>query len=276
MNKKIVFSINLIVVLLVFFPINIVIENENNELKIFSTGINVIYFKTENNNNFVEDKFLFFRNIKYKDYLILNYSNYSSRFTYSKNKIQDQFNSKQAYFFYSKNNSFYNQENVFFTEKWMKEAIFNSIKFFEMYVNEFIFTNKYFLKADNFRSFHVKPNVIFINDKKDIIHEITHVIIDKNIDHETSDIWPEIISESNSVLYLKLTNHLRYLNEIELKQINYYIPPYSTDVLDFLKTFDYDIDKYSYFFNNILENFDYINDEIFNQLVKTYKEEELK
>jgi hypothetical protein len=47
-------------------------------------------------------------------------------------------------------------------------------------------------------------------------------------------------------------------------------------VLDFLKTFDYDIDKYSYFFNNILENFDYINDEIFNQLVKTYKEEELK
>jgi hypothetical protein len=158
----------------------------------------------------------------------------------------------------------------------MKEAIFNSIKFFEMYVNEFIFTNKYFLKADNFRSFHVKPNVIFINDKKDIIHEITHVIIDKNIDHETSDIWPEIISESNSVLYLKLTNHLRYLNEIELKQINYYIPPYSTDVLDFLKTFDYDIDKYSYFFNNILENFDYINDEIFNQLVKTYKEEELK
>lgn len=275
MNKKIIFLANFIVLLLLFFPINLVIENENNELNIFSTGLNIIYYKSDKDNNFVENKFLFYKKIKYQDYLILNYSNYSLRFTYSDNKIQDQFNREQAYFFYSHKKELFNKQNIYFSKKWMEIPVFNAIDFFKVYIKDFNFSNKYFLMADNFRSFHVKPDVIFIYDTKDIIHEITHTLIDKKIAHQNSDIWPEIISESNSVLYLKLTNNLRYLNEIELKEINYYINPYGKDVLDFLKIFDYDIDQYGIFLNYILENFTYMNDENFKNIINLYKEGKL-
>jgi len=177
MNKKIVFLVNFFILIIIFFPINIVIEDKNNDLKIFSTGINVIYYKNEHMNNFSEKKFLFYNSIKYDEYLILNYSNFSTRFTFSNYKIQDQFNKQQAYFFYKNKDGFYKKNDVYYTDEWLKTPIFNSLKFFNLFIDDFSFKNKYFLFTDQFRSFHVKPNVIFISNVKDVVHEISHSLI---------------------------------------------------------------------------------------------------
>lgn len=275
MNKKIVFLINFFILIIIFFPINIVIEDKNNDLKIFSTGINVIYYKNEQMNNFSEKKFLFYNSIKYDEYLILNYSNYSTRFTFSNYKIQDQFNKQQAYFFHKDKEGFYKKNDVYYTNKWLKTPIFNSFNFFKLFIDDISFKNKYFLFTDQFRSFHVKPDVIFISNVKDIVHEISHSLIDSKIDHETNDIWPELISEANSLMYLKLTNELKYLNEVELKQINYYVPPYSRDILNFLDNFDYDIKTYTYFLKHLFDDYDYMNDDIFNEVIHKFKGESL-
>ncbi len=272
MNKKIVILINFIVLLFIFLPINIVVEDDNN-LKIFSTGINVLFYKTESDSNFVEKRFLFYDKVNYSEYLILNYSNFSFRFTFSENKIQDQFNKEQAYFFLKNQESLYENDSLYFSKKWLKHPITNSVEFLENNFNNKNLKNKYFLFSELFRSFHVKPNVFFINNKKDLVHEITHSIIDSSTDHERDDIWPEILSEANSLLYLRLTNRLKYENEIELKQINYYTYPYGVDVLSFIKEFDYNIKKIFEFENFIFNNFKKLNDKKFFNLIKSYKGE---
>ncbi|MGM0639848.1 MAG: hypothetical protein ACQESN_00290 [Thermotogota bacterium] len=273
MNKKIVILINVIVLLFIFLPINVVIEDENNNINIFSTGFNILFYKSNSDSDFVEKRFLFYNKISYSEYLILNYSNFSFRFTFSDNKIQDQFNKEQAYFFIDDQYKLYNTNKLYYSDEWLKHPLTNSVKFIEKYLENFIFEQKYFLFSEYFRSFHVKPNIFFINNKKDFVHEITHSLIDDSTDHERVDIWPEILCEANSLLYLKETNKLKYENEIELKQLNYYMYPYGIEVLSFVKKFNFNSKEIFEFENYILKNYKKLNDEQFFNLIESYKGE---
>lgn len=271
MNKKIIFSIYIIIIIFVLFPINVVIEDKDSNLKIFSTGINVVFYKSDLDNNFKEKRFLFYDKINYKKYLILNYSNFSMRFTFSKNKIQDQFNKEEAYFFLKNQDDLFKDKNNYYSDTWMKYPLENAISFFDKYFKNFVFKNKYFLFSKYYRSFHVKPNVFFINNSKDFVHEITHSILDDNIKHENNDTWFEIVSEANSLLFLKETNNIKYLNEIELKEIGFYPQEYGKSVLDFVDKFDYNAQKIFDFEKYIMNNYKKINDNEFYKILENYK-----
>ncbi|BBE31948.1 hypothetical protein OSSY52_20890 [Tepiditoga spiralis] len=250
----------IIIFILIFFPITIIVSDKDS-IKLYSTGINLIVLNTKD--TFKSNTFFFYKKIPYFNYAIINFKNSFLRFSNEKFLIQKQSKYNSAYVYFNK--KFYKYKNFYSDKKWILstvDSISNILKKLSIPTQ-----NLFFVYTEN-RSFHINPNVMFVNSKKDIAHEYSHYYFGNLIEHSSKDTWHEILCETNSLLYLKRNNMEEYLNEANLKTIGYYKFPYGKNILEFIKRFNYNFDKIIDFESFLTKNFKKLNDKKFNSILK--------
>ncbi|PNR92561.1 hypothetical protein [Petrotoga sp. 9PWA.NaAc.5.4] len=268
-RKKLIliFSMFLLFFIFLVFPITLIIE-EDGIIKIFSTGFTDIIFFDEIKETFFNKKFFFYDIINFEELGILNIRNSLLSIQKGENLIQKQNNKSSAMVFLNGKNDLYQFENYYFNKEWLKDWIVNADIFLKNIYE--IEEPLYIIYGNYARSFQVLPKVYVITSYKDIVHELSHYFFGYKVKNQYDDNWAELLSEVNSMLFLRSVSKFRYLNEIELKSIGFYNEPYGKSVLKFLENFNYDEKKIFELEKYILLNFNRLDDSEFEKILETF------
>lgn len=267
--NKILFLCFLIVLFFFLFPITYTIEENNGQIKMFSSGHTSILYFNELTSNFNFDHFFFYKKIIYTDIGILNITNSPIKIQKGENLIQKQMSNSSAMVFYRDSTNLFNFENYYYNTTWLED----SIKLVDYFLNNIrsIDGNEYILYLGTNRSFQILPNVYIVNSLKDLAHELSHYFFGYQVKPDNDSYWHELLSEVNSVLFLRSISKYRYLNELELKTIGFYYEPYGKKVIEFLEYFNYDQEKIFELERYILSNYKSLNDEEFKNIISNFR-----
>lgn len=249
-------------IILFFIPLTFYTEKDGNYY-IFSTGFSISSIVYDDEYKY--ENFIFYKKINFDEYYLINIPNSFIRFFISGNYVTKQKNFSTATVIYKENLITY--ENIKTNKEWIYGYYKSYTDFYRKYIT---FPQKLnFIFSQNERSFFVNPDTVFINSKKSIFHEINHYYFGNIIKRKnSSDIWPEILAEANSLYFLKNYDYNYYLNEISLKTINYYPEEYGKSVIDFLGKFDFDYDKILSFEQYIIKKYKKLDDKTFFKIIE--------
>jgi len=249
-----------------FYPVTFVDEEDNN-IRIFSTGLTKVIFYQDIEHSFIEKTIFFYAPIPFEEFVLLNVQNGFLPRQNGQTLIQRQSNDLTAMVYFKNKNTLYNYDNFFYNKKWLGNWIVESKDFLEN-ISE-IDEPMYILYMDQGRSFQVLPSIYVVNSVKDLIHELSHYFFGYKVKTSSNDTWHEILAETNSLLFLREVSPEKYLEETELKKAGFYDEPYGEKVISFMERLNFDKEKIFGLERYILNNFDKLDDKGFEDLVET-------
>ncbi len=249
-----------------FYPVTLVDEEDNN-IRIFSSGLTKVIFYEDVRYTFKEENIFFYEEIPFEEFILLNVQNGFLLRQSGDSLVQRQSNDSTAMVYFKNKNTLYNLDNFFYNEKWLKDWIVESKDFLEN-VSE-IDEPMYILYMDKSRSFQVLPSIYVVNSIRDLVHELSHYFFGYRVKASSKDTWHEILAETNSLLFLREAYPEEYLKELELKKSGYYDEPYGESVISFVERLDFNKEKIFDIERYILNNFDRLDDKRFENLVET-------
>jgi len=268
-NKKKTLLVIFVFILFLFFffyPVTLVDEEDYN-IRIFSTSLTKVIFYDDIQYTFKEKTIFFYEEIPFEEFILLNVQNGFLLRQNGDSLVQKQSNDSSAMVYLKNKNTLYNLDNVFYNEKWLENWIIESKDFLEN-VSE-IDEPLYILYMNQSRSFQVLPSVYVVNSIKDLVHELSHYFFGYKVKASPKDTWHEILAETNSLLFLREAYPEEYLKELELKKSGYYDEPYGESVISFVERLDFNKEKIFDIERYILNNFDRLDDKRFENLVET-------
>jgi hypothetical protein len=267
-RKSALLAIFVFIVFLFFFfcPVTLVDEGDNN-IRIFSTGLTKVIFYEDVQYTFKEENIFFYEEIPFKEFIFLNVQNGFLPRQRGDSLLQRQSSDSTAMVYFKNKDTLYNLDNFFYNEKWLEEWIVESKDFLEN-ISE-IDEPMYILYMDQSRSFQVLPSVYVVNSMKDLVHELSHYFFGYKVKVSSKDTWHEILAETNSLLFLREVYPEEYLKELELKKTGFYDEPYGESIISFMERLDFDKEKIFDIERYILNNFDRLDDKSFENLVET-------
>jgi len=268
-NRKRTLLVIFIFILFLFFffyPVTLVDEEDNN-IRIFSTGLTKVIFFDDIQYIFKKKTIFFYKEITFEELILLNVQNGFLLRQSGDTLVQRQSNGSTAMVYFKNKNTLYNLDNFFYNEKWLENWIVESKDFLEN-VSE-IDEPMYIIYMDQSRSFQVLPSIYIINSIKDLVHELSHYFFGYKVKTSSKDTWHEILAEANSLLFLREVSPEKYLKELELKKTGFYDEPYGESVISFMERLDFDKEKIFDIERYILNNFDRLDDKRFENLVET-------
>ncbi|MGY4687201.1 hypothetical protein [Petrotoga sp. DB-2] len=265
-NKKRTLLVIFVFILFLFFffyPVTLVDEEDNN-IRIFSTGLTKVIFYDDIQYTFKEKTIFFYEEIPFEEFILLNVQNGFLSRQNGDSLVQKQSNDLSAIVYLKNKNTLYNLDNVFYNEKWLEKWIVESKDFLENVseINEPL----YILYMNQSRSFQVLPSIYVVNSIKDLVHELSHYFFGYKVKASPKDTWHEILAETNSLLFLREVSSEQYFEELELKKTGFYDEPYGESVISFLERLDFDKEKIFDIERYILNNFDRLDDKSFENL----------
>ncbi|PNS02095.1 hypothetical protein X928_01275 [Petrotoga miotherma DSM 10691] len=268
-NKKKTLLVIFVFILFLFFffyPVTLVDEEDYN-IRIFSTSLTKVIFYDDIQYTFKEKTIFFYEEIPFEEFILLNVQNGFLLRQNGDSLVQKQSNDSSAMVYLKNKNTLYNLDNVFYNEKWLENWIIESKDFLEN-VSE-IDEPLYILYMNQSRSFQVLPSVYVVNSIKDLVHELSHYFFGYKVKASPKDTWHEILAETNSLLFLREVSSEQYFEELELKKTGFYDEPYGESVISFMERLDFDKEKIFDIERYILNNFDRLDDKRFENLVET-------
>jgi len=268
-NKKKTLLVIFVFILFLFFffyPVTLVDEEDYN-IRIFSTSLTKVIFYDDIQYTFKEKTIFFYEEIPFEEFILLNVQNGFLLRQNGDSLVQKQSNDSSAMVYLKNKNTLYNLDNVFYNEKWLENWIIESKDFLEN-VSE-IDEPLYILYMNQSRSFQVLPSVYVVNSIKDLVHELSHYFFGYKVKASPKDTWHEILAETNSLLFLREVSSEQYFEELELKKTGFYDEPYGESVISFMERLDFDKEKIFAIERYILNNFDRLDDKRFENLVET-------
>ncbi|WP_147429942.1 MULTISPECIES: hypothetical protein [unclassified Petrotoga] len=251
-----------------FYPVTLVDEGDNN-IRVFSTGLTQVIFYDDIQYTFKEENIFFYEEIPFEEFILLNVQNGFLLRQSGDSLVQRQSNDSSAMVYFKNKNTLYNLynlDNFFYNEKWLEELVVESKDFLEN-ISE-IDEPMYIIYMDQSRSFQVLPSVYVVNSSKDLVHELSHYFFGYKVKASPTDTWHEILAETNSLLFLREVYPEEYLKELELKKSGFYDEPYGESVISFMEWLDFDKEKIFDIERYILNNFDRLDDKRFENLVE--------
>jgi hypothetical protein len=248
-----------------FYPVTFVDEEDNN-IRIFSTGLTKVIFYQDIEHSFIEKSIFFYAPIPFEEFALLNVQNGFLPRQRGDSLVQRQSNDSTAMVYFKSKNTLYNYDNFFYNKIWLEDRIVQSKDFLEN-ISE-IDEPMYILYMDQSRSFQVLPSVYVVNSVKDLVHELSHYFFGYKVKASSTDTWHEILAETNSLLFLREVYPEEYLKELELKKSGFYDEPYGESVISFMERLDFDKEKIFDIERYILNNFDRLDDKRFENLVE--------
>jgi hypothetical protein len=246
-----------------FYPVTLVDEEDNN-IRIFSTGLTKVIFYDDIQYTFKEKTIFFYEEIPFEEFILLNVQNGFLSRQNGDSLVQKQSNDSSAMVYLRNKNNLYHLDNVFYNEKWLENWIVESKDFLEN-VSE-IDEPLYILYMNQSRSFQVLPSVYVVDSIKDLVHELSHYFFGYKVKTSPKDTWHEILAETNSLLFLREVSSEQYFEELELKKTGFYDEPYGESVISFMERLDFDKEKIFDIERYILNNFDRLDDKSFENL----------
>ncbi len=265
-NKKKTLLVIFVFILFLFFffyPVTLVDEEDYN-IRIFSTSLTKVIFYDDIQYTFKEKTIFFYEEIPFEEFILLNVQNGFLLRQNGDSLVQKQSNDSSAMVYLKNKNTLYNLDNVFYNEKWLENWIIESKDFLEN-VSE-IDEPLYILYMNQSRSFQVLPSVYVVNSIKDLVHELSHYFFGYKVKASPKDTWHEILAETNSLLFLREVSSEQYFEELELKKTGFYDEPYGESVISFMERLDFDKEKIFDIERYILNNFDRLDDKSFENL----------
>ncbi|MDY6895233.1 MAG: hypothetical protein SVO01_07460, partial [Thermotogota bacterium] len=223
-----------------FYPVTLIDEGDNN-IRIFSSGLTKVIFYEDVRYTFKEENIFFYEEIPFEEFILLNVHNGFLLRQSGDSLVQRQSNGSTAMVYFKNKNTLYNLDNFFYNEKWLEDWIVESKDFLEN-VSE-IDEPMYILYMDQGRSFQVLPSIYIINSMKDLVHELSHYFFGYKVKTSSKDTWHEILAETNSLLFLREVSPEEYLKELELKKSGFYAEPYGESVIFFMERLDFNKEK---------------------------------
>lgn len=246
-----------------FYPVTLVDEEDYN-IRIFSTSLTKVIFYDDIQYTFKEKTIFFYEEIPFEEFILLNVQNGFLLRQNGDSLVQKQSNDSSAMVYLKNKNTLYNLDNVFYNEKWLENWIIESKDFLEN-VSE-IDEPLYILYMNQSRSFQVLPSVYVVDSIKDLVHELSHYFFGYKVKASPKDTWHEILAETNSLLFLREVSSEQYFEELELKKTGFYDEPYGESVISFMERLDFDKEKIFDIERYILNNFDRLDDKSFENL----------
>ncbi|PNS00832.1 hypothetical protein X927_02395 [Petrotoga mexicana DSM 14811] len=262
-KKKTLLVIFALFLFFFFYPVTLVDEEDNN-IRIFSTGLTKVIFYDDIQYTFKEKTIFFYEEIPFEEFILLNVQNGFLLRQNGDSLVQKQSNDSSAMVYLKNKNTLYHLDNVFYNEKWLENWIVESKDFLEN-VSE-IDEPLYILYMNQSRSFQVLPSVYVVDSIKDLVHELSHYFFGYKVKTSPKDTWHEILAETNSLLFLREVSSEQYFEELELKKTGFYDEPYGESVISFMERLDFDKEKIFDIERYILNNFDRLDDKSFENL----------
>jgi len=265
-RKWILFMFFAIILFFLFYPLTF-IDEEANHIRILSTGLTKVIFYEDIGYSFKERTAFFYEELPFEEFILLNVQNGFLLRQGGDNLVQRQSNHSTGMAYFKNKNSLYNFDNFFYNEKWIEGWIVESKDFLNSIseINE----PMYIIYMDQGRSFQVLPSFYIIDSSKVLVHELSHYFFGYKVKTSSKDTWHEILSETNSLLFLREVSLEEYFEELELKKAGFYDEPYGESVISFMERLNFDKEKIFDIERYVLNNFDSLDDKSFENLVET-------